>query len=462
MQISKKTAFFLGLSALLVPFLMTYTPFNSLDYQVLKIENDEKVEDQTFDFPSFFGDTAVVDLEDGRPQKVENGWNTREEMIGDFFANKEKLANQSFGLRPLYLKLRNQIDFSLFNKANAKSVILGKDGYLFEERYIEAYYGRDFIGQDSIDERVAKLRFVQDELAKLGKLVFVVLAPSKGSFYPEKIPQEYHSKKTTTNYEGYLKAFKAKGINYIDFSAHFLAQKETSKHVLYPKTGIHWSQYGMYYATDSMLNYVESKMNIDLPDVVIEDREPIDDVRFKDNDIETGLNLFFKLDHPKMTYPKFSFTNPEGKDRPRILTISDSFYWQMYNLGISNNVFKEGQFWFYNQTVHPDSDLGNGYVFTHQRNLYNELRKTDIVMLMATEANLYKFCYDFIEKSNTALKVGIESYEKRVKEIELKIRQTPDWFEQVANKSRERGIPLEDMLRMDAEYVYDVELKQNN
>ena len=46
-----------------------------------------------------------------------------------------KLASD-FGFRSLLIKINNQLNFSLFNKVNAKGVIAGKENYLFETTYI--------------------------------------------------------------------------------------------------------------------------------------------------------------------------------------------------------------------------------------------------------------------------------------------------------------------------------------
>ena len=41
--------------------------------------------------------------------------------------------NEDFGFRNTCVRLKNQIDFTVFNIPTAKQVIEGKDGYYFEE-----------------------------------------------------------------------------------------------------------------------------------------------------------------------------------------------------------------------------------------------------------------------------------------------------------------------------------------
>lgn len=460
MTISKKYLFLFGSSAFVLPLILALVPINELPIESLTLANDPLLEKPSFNWGALFSDSVSVKNENGKDTLLPNTYSLKEKLIGDHFDLVDKYSNQNFGFRPFYVRLRNQFDYTLFSKSHAQSVIIGKDGYLFEEQYIKSYLGLDFIGQDSINQRVTKLKYVQDELERQGKLVLVVIAPGKGYFYPEYIPDAYGKKVGKNNYEGHVQAFKRENINYIDFNDLFVKNKNKSKGVLYPKTGIHWSQYGMYNSLDSIISYIEHKNNIDLKDIEINRNvKPTSELKFKDNDIEQGLNLFTSLDHLDMTYPKFNYLPGEGKARPTLLTISDSFWWQIYDLGVGHEIFNEGKFWFYNQTVHPDTENSGTNVFSNQINLFEELQKRDIIILMATEANLYKFGFGFIEEAENTLKSGIENYKKRLDEIVLQIRTTPEWFDQVQKKAAEKGISLEEMLFLDAQYVYKMELQ---
>ena len=176
---------------------------------------------------------------------------------GEYQVKQEEYLNEMFGFRSSFVRINNQIAFNLFNKAKANGVIIGKNNYLFEENYIKAYYGTDFIGIDSINKRMQRVKFVQDTLAKLNKTLVLIYAAGKGSFYPEYFPDEYKKEKTKTNYEYHIKFSKALGLNFIDFNKYFLENKSKSKYPLYPQYGIHWSNYGTALAADSILRYVE-------------------------------------------------------------------------------------------------------------------------------------------------------------------------------------------------------------
>src|SRR5690606_19074770 len=99
-----------------------------------------------------------------------------------------------------------------------------------------------------------------------------------------------------------------------------------------------------------------------------------------------------------------------GKTKPSVLVISDSYYWGMFNLGISENAFRDSHFWYYNYEVYPDSYKSP--LIASAVNLKDEIRKRDVIIIMATEANLSKFGWGFIDRA----------YETFSKEYEYSVR----------------------------------------
>ncbi|NOU17020.1 MAG: hypothetical protein HOO91_05625 [Bacteroidales bacterium] len=321
---------------------------------------------------------------------------------GDYQQQEEKYLNDNFGFRSFFVRMNNQIEFSLFDKAKANGVIIGKDMYLYEENYIRAYNGTDFIGVDSIRHRLQKVKILQDTLSKYNKDVIVVFAAGKGSFYPEFFPDNYKVPRGTTNYEYYIKEAKDLGLNYIDFNKFFVDNKFTSKYKLYPKQGIHWSFYGMCIASDSIIKYIEFKRKIDMPNIYWNDIE-IDYTRKDDYDIGNGLNLLFKLKREKMGYPKVLIESDSGKIKPSVLVVSDSFYWGLYNLGIWKT-FSSNHFWFYNQQIY--SPVLCETMEVSQVNLRNEIMNHDVIIILATEATLPNLGWGFIESAYNEIKTS--------------------------------------------------------
>ena len=169
--------------------------------------------------------------------------NDRNWFEGRFQNQKEHYLNNEFGFRPSFVRLHNQIDFYLFDKLHANSVIRGKENYLYEYNYIKTYYGLDFIGADSIQNRMKQIKVIQDSLQARNKLFLLVFAASKGQFYPEYFPDSSIRDKKTTNYEMHIKYAAETGVNFIDFNSWILSMKNNAPYPLYTKYGIHWSYY---------------------------------------------------------------------------------------------------------------------------------------------------------------------------------------------------------------------------
>ncbi len=317
---------------------------------------------------------------------------------GEYQVKKEDYIGKSLYLKPVFVRFYNQYHYSFFNEAKANSVVIGKSSYLYENNYIKAHLGRDFIGHKEIETKVSKLQMLVDTLKTKEVEIIVVFAPGKASFYPEYIPEKFNpNHKTVTNYEVYNESLLKSKIHYLDFNAWFIRGKATSEYPLFPKTGIHWSKYGELLAADSIIHYINSISQYKKsPELVIGEIERSNRMRDTDDDIEKGMNLLLNIPDLEMGYPDYSFVPQKIKNEPRVLTIADSYFWGMFNWGLTQKAFDNGQFWYYNEAIYPDSY--EKPIKVSEVNIIEEVEKNDVVILMSTDANLYKFAFGFIDQ----------------------------------------------------------------
>lgn len=388
---------------------------------------------------------AITLLQDTIPTR-QSWWD------GRFQQKKEKYFNEKFGFRNEFVQFNNQLAYWLFNVAKAYEVIIGKDNYLIEKKYIDAYYGDDFIGDDSIKRVMQRVKAINDTLVKRGKSLILIFAPSKVAFFPEYIPDKFCHPRGKTNINYYRKYAKAFSLNYLDFNQWFLDKKGKTKYPLYPQYGIHWSAYGGCIANDSLIRFIEKLRGIDMPDFKIRTvkmRPP----ESSDIDIGDGMNLFFLPHTFPMPYPEITIENHEGKTRPSLLTISDSYYWLMYANNISN-CFSSSHFWFYNREVFPESFTKPLKVSS--LNYKEEIEKNDIIILMATESTLSNFGWGFIERYYNIIS-GIKEPDwadnKKLEEAKRSIRGNAKWMEQIVIKAEKLGISIDSMVTNDAYWV---------
>jgi len=76
---------------------------------------------------------------------------------GDFQLRTDAYAAENFGCRNELIRVNNQVNYSLYHKINAAEVVEGKNGMLYEYKYIEAYTGREKVNEEDLDNRVRKL-----------------------------------------------------------------------------------------------------------------------------------------------------------------------------------------------------------------------------------------------------------------------------------------------------------------
>lgn len=328
-----------------------------------------------------------------KPEFKQDDW-----FGGTFQTKYENFLSDNIGIRPFFIRLHNQIKYSLFNEVRANSVLLGKENYLYELNYIKAYNGTDFIGTDSISLQCIKLKTIADSLESKGITFLVCLAAGKGTFYPEYFPEKYKQPETdSTNYKAYAQKLRQLKVPHIDINKWFLQMKDTSQCMLYPQYGIHWSHYGKLLAADTIVAYIEQARKITMNRLKINEQEKSTTLKEGDYDIGDGLNLLFQLPSEEMCYPNFSWVSKGEAKKPKTVVISDSFYWGMFNMGMASNVFDLGGFWYYNNEMYPES-------FTEKKsvksiNLISELEKNDVIILMGTEANLSHLGWGFVDRA---------------------------------------------------------------
>ncbi len=371
---------------------------------------------------------------------------------GNYQSAAEEYVNENFGFRNFMVRLNNQIAFSFFNKANADNIVIGKNNFLYQRPSLNACNGRDFLGKDFIKGRIEQLKFISDTLAKLNKNLIVIFGTGKGTFYPENIPDEYNKSQRITNIEYYTELAKSYGLNYLDFNKHFIDLKKSSKYPLYPQYGIHWSRYGGFLVTDSLIHYIESLRQIDMPDIIL-DSVSIRQPENEDYDIAGGMNLLFRLKSFNMAYPEFHYESDSGQTKPSALVIGDSFFWGLSNMEISK-AFSRMDFWLYNKrgTAGALRNLSD----EEKLAMAKEAGNYDVVIIIGTDWNLPDLGWGFIENTFAYYKgINLNAYDEIVfqqKVLLLKQRIMQDEFkmERIREMAKKENISVDSMLTLRA------------
>jgi hypothetical protein len=372
------------------------------------------------------------------------------------------LVEQNFGFRNFFVRLYNQIDYSLFRQPHGSGVVIGKQGYLYEKWFITAYYGQDYIGDDNIKLKIRQLKQVRNYFNHNGKELMVLIAPGKADFYPEFIPEQMRDSLATSNYTAMSAGILSAGIPLLDFNQYFLKMKDTASCALFPKTGTHWSHYGARVAADSLSGFVSSLIKRPLPEFHLAPARFADTTIYPDNDLEILMNLFFPLPQTPLCYPEVISQSPNGFTLPSALVIGDSFFWEMYSLPLSGRIFKNLGYWYYNSTVFPESLTDS--LKTNQLKFPEIFDQSDMIILSVNPSNIQNIGWGFLERAIKELyePVWQKEYDKMVKEYIRAIHNTPEWEKQIGESAREKGIPTDSLILSNARYMVEQYLLTND
>lgn len=381
-------------------------------------------------------------------------------------------CTEQTGFRKPMIRLNNQLLYSAFGKVSAIGPVKGNDDYTFiEESYIISYTGETYLGNEAIEKNTRQIKLIQDMLRTKGITLLPVFVLGKASYYPELIPEKYIAKRhETNNYQEYLKAFDEQGVEMIDFNRWLCEQKGTKAHPIYCNLSAHWTVYAASLAMDSLVHYMENKTQQEQAHFHIEGFDTTY-LMNQDDDLYRMMNLLLPMKHNTIDQPKFGFT--EGY-KPRVLAISDSYWWTVYawNVALPQNLFRPGDFWFYNKTIYPErTPIQNVESVDYKQ----EIEDQEFVLLVCTEATNHLWPYGFIERylsgyDNVFRYKEPEQYDAadslyfvyRNAEIEKniqRIKDTPEWMESITRQADEKGITVEQSLWDNAEYTYRMDIE---
>jgi hypothetical protein len=340
------------------------------------------------------------------------GWRTW--WAGSLQPETETFLTQKLGLREWLVKPRNQLLYSLFGKSTNSEVLEGQRGMLFEAGPLQAALGHVPLADDAqVAAQVRTLRAVQDTLARRGKLLVYVIAPSKPALYPENLPDSCQRLwPRATAYDRYRGPMQAAGLNVLDLMALFQAWKPRSPYPLFPSGGIHWSGYGATRAADTLWRYLEARGHFRLPRVRQTGLEVSTTPRYTDDDLMRVLNLWVAPPPTlPLAYPTLAFDPLRaGERQPRLLLVADSFGWSFIEFyPYLEHLFAPGStYWYYNhEVVWPKTDGQiSGPTAVASRDLRAELAAHDVVILLFNTANMGAFDHGFGEQAARALAAG--------------------------------------------------------
>lgn len=390
---------------------------------------------------------------------------------GSYQAFLTEHAKRNTGFREFFIRNYNQVLYSCFHKINNNTLTEGKDREIFLNMYLEeitgemikARYGTVEEAKRQAQHNVEETLRLIDTLEQHGTKFLFVFAPTKTAVYPEKMPQYYQDRIADFCLEEYyIDLFKENNIPHIDFYHYFQDIRDTVSWPLYTRTASHWAESILPYVADSLLRKLEAVTGYPMPSVELLDLNVTDQYSDYDREFEKSMNMLFPWPKPDVPRPFYTLTpspsldgTVKGGDRPNLLVTGDSYFDQLM-FSCFKDAFNHWDFWQYNLNVYSS----RGYwkePFENIRDLPVTLSEADILLAIYTAPMLYDFMFDFPNKAFNMYDLT----ETEIAKVSEEIRRDKPWFEAVVKQAENKGITVEENLRINAIYVINARKDKN-
>jgi hypothetical protein len=167
-------------------------------------------------------------------------------------AYEKELQNASATAHTLRPAMQS-LQFFVLREAGEKALV-GPDGWLFYQPGVSYLTQRAKPGDSTVQDAVAAVTRLRDDLAARGIRLLVMPAPNKESVYPDQLarcavpPQQALSGETRS----FLAQCEAAGVELVDLFALYRDARASSNALLYLEQDSHWSPAGMEMAANAV------------------------------------------------------------------------------------------------------------------------------------------------------------------------------------------------------------------
>jgi alginate O-acetyltransferase complex protein AlgJ len=229
---------------------------------------------------------------------------------GSFQKAVSSRVTDAMPVRPLLIRLNNEIRFRLFGDVTAPDIVRGANGHLIERVYLDDYCGRtEGMGATFAADILPKLKDIQNYYEKRGGVFVYVVSPSKAAHLPEyfvdRVPCPSTPAARAQLLPDYVGALRQAGIHVVDTASLIHSLKGSYPFDLFPQGGVHWNDVAGARAVSAIVDAINQQAG----------REMIPPFKFTyalsgvasgaDRELVDLLNVFF----PPLGYqtPKVSF-----------------------------------------------------------------------------------------------------------------------------------------------------------
>ena len=322
-------------------------------------------------------------------------------LDGSFQKAAASRVADAMAIRPVLIRVNNEIRYQLFGELTAPNVVRGVKGQLIERSYLNDYCSRtEGLGAERAADILPKLKDIQNYYERRGGIFVYVVTPSKVADLPEyfvnSVPCPSTSEARTQLVPDYVGALRQGGIHVVDTASLIHSLKGSYPFDLFPQGGVHWNDVGGARAVSAIVEAINQQAGRELIPPSTFTYKLSTPEQGADRELVDLLNVFF----PQLGYqtPKASFqpSVPCAQSPARQLDVAmvgSSFGHLPTHILVEANCLDRFQFYYYLML----GRFGGKPVHELQRNLTDSdlapLRDAKVMILEENESFIDKSAY---------------------------------------------------------------------
>lgn len=176
-----------------------------------------------------------------------------------FARQYEDYFNDSFGLRDLLIRVKHQIDYSVFGESD--KVLVGKEGWLFYRSVDDELFYVETSARPHLEELFTRLVSLNAALAARGITLVVVPCPMNATVYPEMTPRTAARRPKTTAFDVY-RGFLREHPEILSIDPQPMLMGLKRRMPAYHKTDFHWTDPAAAYVAKDLVNELGERSGV--------------------------------------------------------------------------------------------------------------------------------------------------------------------------------------------------------
>ena len=325
---------------------------------------------------------------------------------GSFQRKAEVWLTKKNGLWPFFVRLSNQLYFSLFRQISGGyngSILVAREGHFFQPMYLRSFNRTRKLKAAPLKRVPGQVRELQDALKEKGVQLITLVSPNLIALYPELVPRAFLDPtrlERKNSYDIVRPVFDEEGVNIVDAFAHFEQAKPSAPFRIFEPTGSHWNDVASCEVTAMLFENASRLMNRPLATPRCSDWKMEFPPPVADRDLLDIANLLF----PSLTYRpapvlQSVVSSGGGGEHPRVLLVGTSFLFAIQDQIERFHLAERTPLYFYFRQVREKSDAKLRGLNKQRIDWQKLISDFDIIILEVNQSSISAVGYGFVQEA---------------------------------------------------------------